>query len=95
MIRVLLLAICTASVFVALASWIYLVLSFALWMLVFGDTSSTFGYYALAIAVPLSLTLSAVFLGVAIRRPLSRTSLIGAIVISAVLEVLFVISISS
>jgi hypothetical protein len=72
---------------------LYFILAFALWMLVFGDDSGTFGYYALAIAIPLALVLSSVFLHFAIRRPFDSQSLAGVIVASIVIEALLIISI--
>lgn len=59
-------------------------LAFALWMLVFGDDSTTFGYDALAIAVPLSLVLSLFYLRFAIRWQFSTLVLIGTTVVAVI-----------
>ncbi len=95
MIRAVLLCASFAAVFIATASWLYLIIAFALWMLVFGDDSTTFGYYALAIAIPLALIVSGGLLGAAIRWSADTKILSAAIVVSVILELLFVIAIRS
>lgn len=95
MIRTTLLLLAFISVFIALASWLYLILAFVLWILVFGDDSTTFGYYALAVAVPLSLVLSLLYLRLAIRWPFSTSAMIATIIAAVILESLFVIAIRS
>lgn len=95
MMRAVLLCASFAAVFIATVSWLYLIIAFALWMLVFGDDSTTFGYYALAIAVPLALIISGGLLGAAIRWSADTRILSAAIVISVILEVLFIAAIRS
>lgn len=90
-----LLSLSTLAIFVATVSWLYLILAFALWMLIFGDDSTTFGYYALAIAVPLAAILTGGFVTLAIRWPFNQTVLGGSIAAAVILEVLFVIAIRS
>jgi hypothetical protein len=81
------------AVFIAAVSWLYFVIGFALWVFVFGDDSTTFGFYALAAAVPLALLLSGTFVGVAVRWSASPTTLTTTIVVAVILELLFVIAI--
>jgi hypothetical protein len=90
-----LLSLSALAIFVAATSWLYLILAFALWMLVFGDDSTTFGYYALAIAVPLALMMVATFITAAIRWPFSQNVVIGSIAVAVILEVLFVVAVRS
>lgn len=66
--RIFFLVLVTLAVFVATASGLYFVLACALWTLVFGDDSATFGYYAVAIAVPLAAILTGRLILAAIRR---------------------------
>jgi hypothetical protein len=82
------------AVFIAAASWLYYAIAIALWVFVFGDDSTTFGYYALAIAIPLALLLSGAFVGAAERWSVAPT-LTTAIVLAAILELLFIIAIRS
>jgi hypothetical protein len=42
-----LLLVSVVSVFVVSVSWLYLISAMAFWVRVFGDDSTTFGYYAL------------------------------------------------
>ncbi len=95
MLRTFLLLAAIVAVFIATVSWLYLIIAFALWMLVFGDDSTTFGYYALAIAVPLALIVTGGLLGAAIRRSASTNILWAAIITSVVLELLFIVAIRS
>ncbi len=95
MIRTVLLCASFAAVFIATVSWLYLIIAFALWMLIFGDDSTTFGYYALAIAIPLALIVSGGLLGAAIRWSASTNILWAAIIASVVLELLFIVAIRS
>jgi hypothetical protein len=93
MIRPLLLALTFVAVFIAVATWRSFGAAFMLFMWVYGDDSSTFGYYALAIAVACSLVASSAFTTYAMRRPLGSLYLMSTILASAVVELPFVIRI--
>jgi hypothetical protein len=95
LMRIALMSVSALVVFLATASWLYFIVGFALWMFVFGDDSTTFGYYALAIAVPLAAMLTGVFITAAIRWPFNQTVLGGSIAAALILEVLFVVAIRS
>ncbi len=92
--RTALLSLSFVAVFIAAVSWLYFVVAFALWVFVFGDDSTTFGYYALAIAIPLALFLSAAYVGAAERWSAGPIVLAGVILVAAILEVIFLIAIS-
>jgi thiol:disulfide interchange protein len=55
-------------VFVSSVAWFYYIIAVFLWAFVFGDDSNSFGYVALACALPMASVLSYVFLKKAIRR---------------------------
>ncbi len=93
--RIALLSGAFLAVFIATVSWLYYAVAIALWMLVFGDDSTTFGYYALAIAIPLALLLSGGLVGAALKWSAGSTTLARVIVGSLILELLFVIAIRS
>lgn len=93
--RRIVLSFATVAVFIVTVSWLYLIIAFALWMLVFDDDSTAFGYYALAIAVPLALIISGGLLGAAIRWSASTNILWAAIIVSVILELLFIVAIRS
>jgi hypothetical protein len=84
-----------AAVFIATVSWLYYAMAIALWLFVFGDDSTTFGWYALAIAIPLALLFTASFVGGMIRWSAGSTVLGWAILAAVILEVLFVIAVKS
>jgi hypothetical protein len=90
-----LLTLAGLAVFMVTVSWLYYAIAIALWVFVFGDDSMTFGYYALAIAVPLALLLSGAFVGATVRWSVASNVLTAVIVVAALLEVLFVIAIRS
>jgi hypothetical protein len=93
--RTALLSVAFVAVFIAAASWLYYAIAIALWVFVFGDDSTTFGYHALAIAIPLALLLSGALVGAAVKWSAGPTTLTGVIVAALVLELLFVIAIRS
>jgi hypothetical protein len=93
--RTALLSLAFVAVFIAAVSWLYMIIAMALWVFVFGDDSTTFGYYALAAAIPLALLLTAGFVGAALRWVSRPVVLTAAIVVAVILEVIFVIAISS
>jgi hypothetical protein len=93
MIRPLLLALTFIAVFIAVAGWTYFGAAFVLFMWVYGDDSSTFGYYAIGIAVACSLVASSAFTTYAMRRHLGPRFLLNTILASEVVELPFVIRI--
>lgn len=95
MIRICLWLLCFITLFIAVASWSYFIIGFALWKFVFGDDSTTLGYYALAAAIPVSLAITSLYMGLAIRWPFGWPMLTGTILVAAISEVLFIICIRS
>ncbi len=93
--RIALLSGAFIAVFMATVSWLYYAIAIVLWVFVFGDDSTTFGYYALAIAIPLALLLSGVLVGATLKWSAGSTTLTGVIVGSLILELLFIIAIRS
>lgn len=80
MTRSLLLIVAASLVFVALAAWIYFALTFLLWISVFGDDSTNFGYYAMVAALPTSSVLTWLYVRLANRQRFDVTALTVSII---------------
>jgi len=78
-----------AALFLASLSWAYLGIAFVLWIFVFGDDSSTFGFIAAAGAVPVALLLSAAYSWYTKKHAVTHRFLGTILVMSTAAEVFF------
>jgi uncharacterized protein YjeT (DUF2065 family) len=83
------------SILTAVFCWSYLIVGFLLWNYVFGDNFRYPGLVAIAIAIPLSITITGAFGRLAARHPAKQGLLAGGVVVAIGLIVFFFYCISA